>query len=336
MLRYSKQQQEAVLNHRRMHEAHHKAMAAQYPMMQGNAGFMGNASPLPRDVWGIWDTESVELQRSVLAVFNDLAASVATPMNLGKLVHFFRTTSDSSVANISLDGRGKAKTDQPLMEYHGTPLPIVDSNFSYGWRQMLAAQSEGENLEMAGRMNAMRRVAEKLEDIALNGDTGIVVGGNALYGLRTNPNRATRNTGATLNGGTGVEWNAEVVATLKLLHGMNVKRPATLYVNWDDWFYASNTDFSTQYPNKTIAQRIQEIGGVQNVIPSDSVPANEIIAVVKDRQLIQVLNGMPMSFRAKFRANPEDDYVFSILASAALEIKFDADGNSGVAHSAPA
>jgi len=48
-----------------------------------------------------------------------------------------------------------------------------------------------------------------------------------------------------------------------------------------------------------------------------------------------VLNGMPMSFRAKFRANPEDDYVFQVLAAAALEIKFDAEGNSGVAHSAP-
>jgi hypothetical protein len=269
-------------------------------------------------------------------VFNDLAASVATPMNLGKLVHFFRTTSDSSVANISLDGRGKAKTDQPLMEYHGTPLPIIDSNFSYGWRQMLAAQSEGEDLEMDGRMNSMRRVAEKMEDITLNGDTGIVVAGNALTGLRTSPARATRTTGVTLNGATGVQWNDEVVATLKLLHGMNVKRPATIYVNWDDWFYASNSDFSTQYPNKTIGQRIREIEGVANVIPSDSVPASELIAVVKDRQLIQVLNGMPMSFRAKFRANPEDDYVFQVLAAAALEIKFDAEGNSGVAHSAPA
>lgn len=334
MLRYSKQQQAMILNHRRMHDQHHRVMQNQYPML-GNSGFMGNASPLPKDVWGIWDVESVELQRSVLSVFNDLAASVATPMNIGKLVHFFRTTTDSSVANISLDGRGKAKTDQPLMEYHGTPLPIIDSNFSFGWRQMAAAQSEGEDLEMDGRLNSMRRVAEKVEDITLNGDTGIVVGGSSLTGLRTNPNRATRSTGVTLNGATGVQWKDEFVATLKLLHGMNVKRPATVYVNWDDWFFATETDYSTQYPNKTIGQRIREIDGVQNVVPSDSVPANEIIAVVKDRQLIQVLNGMPMSFRSKFRQNPEDDYVFLVMMAAALEIKFDAEGNSGVAHSAP-
>jgi len=313
------------------HESEHEAMQFMY----GNKLAIGNASPLPRDVWGIWDAESVELQRSTLAVFNDLASSVATPTPIGKLMHFFRTTSDSGSANISLDGRGKAKTDQPLMEYHGTPLPIIDSEFSYGWRQMMASQTEGESLEMDGRMNAMRRVAEKLEDIAINGDSDIVVTGNQLYGLRTNPNRATRTTGVTMNGATGAQWNDEVVATLKLLHGMNVKRPATIYVNWDDWFYASNTDFSTQYPNKTIAQRIQEIGGVASVVPSDSVPASEIIAVVKDRQLIQVLNGMPMSYRPKTRNNPEDDYVFSVMASAALEIRFDADGNSGVAHSAP-
>lgn len=332
MLKFSKAQQEMILNARRQHEREHRIMQANH----GGNILVGNASPLPRDVWGEWDTESVQLQRSVLAVFNDLAASVARPMNIGKLVHFFRTSSDSGNINISLDGRSKAKTDQPLMEYHGTPLPIIDSTFSYGWRQMMAAQTEGESLEDDGRMNAMRRVAEKAEDIALNGDDAIVVGGDQLYGLRNHPNRGTRDTGEVLNGATGPEWILEIVATLKLLHDQNVRAPATIYLNWDDWFYASNTDFSTQYPNKTILQRVMEIAGVAAIVPANSVPASEIIAVVKNRELIQVLNGMPMTSRAKFRQNPEDDYDFMVMMAAAVEIKFDADENTGVAHSAPA
>lgn len=330
MLKFSHNHQQAIKMARKQHELEHLAMQKQY-----GGTMIGNASPLPRDVWGEWDRESVQLQRSILAVFGDLAGSVARPMNIGKLVHFFRTTTDSGNINVSLDGRSKAKTDQPLMEYHGTPLPIIDSTFSYGWRQMMAAQSEGESLEDDGRTNAMRRVAEKLEDIALNGDGSIIVSGNELYGLRNHPKRNTRTTGETLNGATGAEWKAEMIATLQLLHGDNIRRPATIYLNWDDWFYAGANDFSTQYPNKTILDRMMEIPGIAEIVPANSVPASEIIAVVKDRELIQVLNGMPMTSRAKFRQNPEDDYNFLVMAAAAVEIKFDAEDNCGVAHSAP-
>lgn len=331
MLKFTKAQQEYILNARRLHTNQHRAMQKEYGQIM-----VGNASPIPRDVWGQWDAEGIAVQRELLAVFNDLAGSVPMPMPIGKLVHHFQTISDSGDVNISLDGRGKAKTDQPLIAYHGTPLPIVDSTFSYGWRQVAAAQTEGVTLDPAGRDNAMRRVAEKMEDIALNGDASIKVGEAELYGLRNHPQRGTRTTGVTLNGATGPEWLAEVKATLQVLHAANYKTDATIYVDWDDWFYAGSTDFSTQYPNKTIAQRVREMPGVGEVVPADSVPASELIAVVKQPRVIQVLNGMPMTSRAKFRANPEDDYNFLVMAAAAVQIKFDAEENCGVAHSSPA
>jgi hypothetical protein len=38
---------------------------------------VGNASVLPKDVWGEWDRSAITVQRDVLSVFNDLAASVS-------------------------------------------------------------------------------------------------------------------------------------------------------------------------------------------------------------------------------------------------------------------
>jgi hypothetical protein len=171
---------------------------------------------------------------------------------------------------------------------------------------------------------------EKMESIALDGDASIVVNGAALYGLRTHPKRETRTTGVALNGATGAQWLAEIVATLKLLHANNFKTPATIYLNWDDWFYASHTEFTAGYP-KTIAQRVLEMAGVREVVPADKVAAGQIIALVKDSRVVQVLNGMPMVTRAQFRANPEDDYNFVTMAAVAVEIKFDAEGNCGLA-----
>lgn len=326
MLKFTQAQQELILNNRRTFNERQTAMAA----VHGNM-LIGNAATLPRDVWGQWDREAVQLQRSILAVFNDLSTNLSTPMPIGKLVHHFQTVSDSGSVNISLDGRSKGKTDQQVMEYHGTPLPIIDSPFGYGWRQVASAQSEGFQLDAAGRMNAMRRTAEKLESLVLDGDVKIKVGSSALYGLRTHPKRITRTTGVALNGATGPQWLAEVTATLKLLHAKNFKVPVTLYVNFDDWFYAQNTDFSSSYPNKTIAQRVLEGGGVSNVVVSDSITASQLIALVKSKEVVQILSGMPMATRSQFRANPEDDYNFVTMAAAALEVKFDAEGNCGVA-----
>lgn len=328
MLRFTREQQALILANRRQFNERQRALA---DAMGSN--MIGNALPLPKDVWGEWDREAVEIQREVLSVFNDLAASVSQPMPIGKLVHHFQTISDSGNVNISLDGRSRARTDQPVMAYHGTPLPIIDSGFSFGWRQIEAARTEGFQLDSGARTNSMYHVAKKLESLALDGDASIVVGGAQLYGLRTHPKRSTRSTGVTLNGATGAQWLTEVNATLKLLHDNNFRVPATLYVNWDDWFYAGNTDFSTQYPNKTIAQRVRELEGVGQVVPASDVNANEIIAVVKNRRVVQVLNGMPMTTRAQFRANPEDDYNFVTLAASAVEVKYDAKDQCGISHS---
>jgi len=328
MLQYTDEQQRAVLANRRNWNASQTALATTI----GNDSMLGNAAPLPKDVWGSWDREGVAIQRDLQPIFNDLAASLSMPMAIGKLVHHFQTISDSGGANVSLDGRSKNRADQPVYAYHGTPIPIIDDSFSYGWRQVEAARTEGFNLDAAGRANSQRKIAEKAESAVLDGYTGIEVNGAQSYGLRAQPKRSTRTTGQALISATGVEWLADIVATLKLLHAKNFKVPATLYVNFDDWFYAQSTDFKAN-GDKTIAQRVLEVAGVGQVIPADSIAAGEIIAVVKRREVIQILNSMPMTTRALFRANPEDDYNFNVMMAAAVEIKFDAENNCGVAHS---
>jgi hypothetical protein len=176
----------------------------------------------------------------------------------------------------------------------------------------------------------MFKVAKKLESLILDGDSNIVVGGATLYGLRTHPKRETRTTSQALITATGAQWAADVNATIKLLHNNNFRVPATLFVNWNDWYYAGNTDYTTNYP-KSIAQRIREMDGVGEVIPASDVTAGQIIAVVKNSRVLQVLNGMPMTTRAQFRANPEDDYNFVTMAAAALEIKYDSTDQCGIA-----
>jgi hypothetical protein len=323
--RFSPEQQAAIINARTAWNARQVELGESQV-----ESLIGNAYSLPRDTWKSWDMEAVTVQRSMNMVYSDLAASVATSVPIGKIVHNFQTVSDSGGVNVSLDGRSKARTDQQTYDYHGTPLPIVDSTFYYGWRQVAAAQTEGMQLDPAGRDNANDKVMNELESIILDGKTTIKVGGDQLYGLRTHPKRSTRTTGNALASATGAQWLAEVVATLKLLHAKNFKVPATIYLNWSDWFYATSTEYTAGYP-KTIAQRVLEIPGIASIVPSDSVTASQIIAVVKNRGVVSILNGMPMATTPQFRANMTDDYNFVTMAAAALQVKFDADDNCGIA-----
>ncbi|WP_396180179.1 major capsid protein [Flavobacterium sp.] len=333
MLRFTPQQQKYILAQRSAFNAQQIALNAQFggqlnSIYAPGEVLVGNAFPVPKDAWGQWDRDGIEVARDVLAVFNDLS-SLSKAVDLSVLVNHFQTVSDSGQANISLDGIGKAKTDQPVIDYHGTPLPIIDSQMSVGWRQMLMIQRAGGNYTSAGSNNHFRKVAEKLEDITLNGDSTIKVGSDQLYGLRNHPERNTDTHGFDLNGATGANWKDAVMGGLEKQHTANFRTPSTVYLNWNDWFYASATDYSTQYPNKTILQRVSEIANV-TFVPASKVPVNEMLFVCKRRDVVEVLNGMPLTSRPKMRLNPEDDYVFQFMAAAALEIKFDANGNCGV------
>ena len=325
MLKYSKQQEQLIINERRAYDQAHARMAEQF-----SGVLMGNASTVPKDVWGEWDREGIEIQRDVLAVFNDLS-SLSRPLNIGKQVHYFQRISDSSEVNISMDGRGKAKTDQPLVDYVGTPIPIIDSEFSFGWRQMAAMQSEGQSLDPAARNNAMRKVAEKLEDLVINGDSRINVGGATIYGLRTAPNRNTGTTALDLNGATGAQWVEVIKDVLEKLHADNFYTPVTIYLNYADWFYASSTDYVANYP-KTILDRLMEIAGVASIVPASKVPVNEVLGICKRSDVVQILSELPMSVRPIQRLRPEDDYAFTVIAAAAPEYKSDFENRAGYVH----
>ena len=324
MLKFSPEQMQLVLNERAEYNKRQTAMND-----AGIPSMMGNASPVHKDVWGRWDKEGIEVQRDVLAVFNSISG-LSKPLPIGVLVNNFQRISDSGSVNISLDGRSKDRADQPLIDYVGTPVPIIDSEFRFGWRQMEAEHASGfSQLDMAASNNANRRVAEKLEDMVINGDSSVVVGSSTIYGLRTVPNRNTGTHGLTLATATGAQWVTAITSAVKKLIDDNFYTGVTIYLNYADWFVASSTEFTANYPKK-ILQALLEIPNVDSIIPASKVPANEIIGLVRRRDVVEILSAMPQTTRPKFRANPEDDYVFTVMAAAAPQFKWDYNNQCGI------
>ncbi len=326
MLKFTPEQEAAINAARSQFNCNQEALA---PTIQ----LVGNAAPVPLDAWRRVDTRASMIQRNVLSVFNALAAANTTPLALGDLVNYFPQIGDTGSVNVSMDGRNKSGTDQANVKYVGTPVPIIDSVASFGWRQMEVVRKSGMGLDTETIAIHQRKVAEKMEDMAINGLSSIVVGGSTIYGLRTFPDRSTDTHGLTLASSTGAQWVTAIgKATAKLIADNSYGR-CTVFVNYGDWAYASRTDYATNYP-KTILERIMEMGEVENIVPASGIPANEILAVnnLGSGEWGSVLSAMPMVTRPRTRMNAEDDYVFAVMAAVAPQFRSDSNGQSHIAH----
>lgn len=326
MLKFTEDQRLAINAARAGFNAHQTAMAA-------NAYLVGNSAPIPIDAWRRIDARATRIQRDVLAVFGRLAAANTTPMSIGDLVSYFPKVSDSGEVHVSLDGRSEGPADQAVVSYAGTPVPIIDSFARFGWRQMEVMRKGGVGIDTESIANHQRKVAEKMEDMVLNGLSTVVVGGSTIYGLRNFPNRTTNTHGFTLTSCTGAQWVTAMTAMAQGLIGDNAFGQVTVFLNYSDWFYATSTEYAAGYPKKIIAV-LQEIATIREIVPCSKVPTGDIIGVagLDSGEWGSILSAMPMVTRPKQRLNPEDDYVFGVMAAVAPQFRSDASDRSMIAH----
>lgn len=326
MLKFTTAQEQSVLAARAAYNEREQALAA-------HAHLVGNAAPVPVDAWRRLDQRGSMLQRDILRVFNRLAAANTTPVGVGDLLSFYPKISDSGDVIMSMDGRSDAKGDQALLRYEGTPVPVIEATATWGWRQAEVIRKGGGMIDTESIANKQRKVAEKLEDMAINGASNIVVNGSTVYGLRTFPERTAGTHGLDLNAASGSQWLGVVEDVLQAHIADNSFGNVTLFVNWGDYTYASLTEFAAGYP-KTILQRLQEVAQVAEIVPCSKMPANNVVSIagLATGEWGSVLSAMPMTTRPKFRANPEDDYTFTVLAMAAPQFRSDYDGRSHIVH----
>lgn len=325
MLKFTPEQELAVNAAREAFNATQEAMGADH--------LVGNSAPVPLEAWRRIDGRGARIQRDVLSVFNRLAAANSTPAGLGDIVSYYPQISDSGEVNVSLDGRSEAREDQAVVKYAGTPIPVLDSYARFGWRQMEVMRKTPNMLDTETIANHQRKVAEKMEDMVLNGLSSVVVGGSTIYGLRNFPQRTSGTHGFTLTTATGAQWLTAISAVVNGLVGDNAFGRITIFLNYGDWTAASLNEFAAGYP-KTILQRLREIEQIADIVPASKVPTGDIIAIagLETGDWGSILSAMPMVTRPKVRVNAEDDYVLGVMAVVAPQFRADYNDRSQIAH----
>ena len=331
MFRFTELQAAAILASRR---AFNEDAAALQANIQRRGELVGNSIAIPVDAWRRIDQRAQLIARSRLAVFSRLAQASLIPVSIADLVNYYPQISDSNDVTVTMDGRNNGKADQANVSYVGTPVPVLSTAARFGWRQMAVMMKGGGGIDLATITNGQRKIAEKQEDMVLNGLPGVVVGGSTIYGLRTFPQRNTGNHTFTLaTTATGANWLTAFTQAINLALGDNNFGKVTFFVNYGDYVAADTKDYAANYQG-TILQRLKSINQVQDIIPASSIPANEIIGIA-DLDVGEwggILQAMPLTTRPASRSDPEEDYVFQMMAACAPQLRADATTQSPFVH----
>jgi len=290
-------------------------------------------SLLKEDEWRQIDAEVMEAARQPLRALADLRARGLTkPLGgLGTMISNWYTRSEMPAANVSMSGRG-AQRDLPDMKMAGVPVPIYSMEFAIDLRTLLASRRMGDGLDTTAAVEATRVVAEAMDGIVINGNSGIVINGATIYGYRTHPDRNT-NTATNYGGG---DWGtaANVVPTVEgMINAANTDKhygPFHLYVAQTQYNQAALKYYDDGSSDKPI-DRILGLPPIAGVTMLPQLADGELLLISMTRETVEWAEAMDIQVREW--ATPDGmSSIFRVMACGTPRVKSRYGGESGIVH----
>ena len=301
-----------------------------------------NASAiLPRDAWLDFDSSTRAIMRhDDGAVFMNDLMPLAKTVNIGKLVHMYRVSSDLSDEVVrSMGGQVPVPVDKTVYDYRGAPVPIFAKGYGREWREEETLRAEGYDALADDDEATTIKVQKDQADYVLNGDDSIVVKGYEAYGIRTSPYTKSINLGAGA-GGVNIDLtSADSDAVEAFINGPFgamlddnfVTGGVNLYIspeiarNWDKPYSGSAGMKIGSLREAILANR-----RVNKIEVTFALKGNEFFGFVPDQRIIRPLVGMAVNTTPKNRLNINDNFQFMVMGALGLEIRADWSGRSGV------
>lgn len=303
------------------------------------------ASILPRDAWLDLDgiTRRVMRNDEGQAYMADLMP-LAKPVNIGKLVHMTRTSSDAGQVRRSMSGQVPNTLDKVIYDYKGSPVPIFSSAYGREWREWNTLQSENFDALADDQEAITAKIRRNMAQYALDGDSSIVFQGYTGTGIRTNPLSKAINLG-TAGGGANIDLSATATTSDAIEAFFNgpfgamldanlVASPVNLYIspeiarNWDRPYSGSAGFKIGSLRDALLANR-----RIAKIEVTFELTGNQFFGFVPSADYIRPLVGMAVNTTAMTRLNPTDNYQFLVMGAMGLEIRADFNGKSGVFYS---
>ncbi|MET3648038.1 major capsid protein [Phyllobacterium ifriqiyense] len=305
---------------------------------------LGNAAAiLPRDAWLDLDGITRRVMRNDEGqVYMADLMPLAKAVNIGKLVHLNRVSSDAGTVVRSMSGQVPVPLDKVTYDYRGSPVPIFSTAYGREWREWNTLQSENFDALSDDQEAHTAKIRRDMALYALDGDSTIVVGGYQAYGIRTSPLSKSINLGSGAGGAninlttaTADEIDAFFSGPFGAMLDANlITGKVNLYISpeiaraWDKAYSAA-----AGFKPGTIMEFVAKNRRINKIAVTYELTGNAFFGFVPNSDYIRPLVGMAVNTTAKTRQNPTDNYQFLIMGAMGIEIRADFNGKSGVFYS---
>ena len=293
-----------------------------------------NASTLPKDAWKIMDDKFLTSVKNRLSAVADLQ-SRGLVESLGELgfsntIFEWQMEKSGGEAILSMDGNVKGNDDAVEYVTAGIPLPMCSKYFSLSARMLAASKTVGRPLDVSQVGNAGTVIAEKLENLLVNGADGFKYGGYNLYGYTTYPDRNTGSLTANWDTATASQILTDVMAMNKALVDDKFVDEKILYIP-SHYATGLEADYSSAYPGVTIKDRILKVGSISKIQILDVLEGDQVLMINMNSENVRMIEGSAPTLISAESDNKmsTDYYAYAILVA---NLRSNSEGNTGISH----
>lgn len=301
------------------------------------------ASVLPRDAWLDMDNITRRVMRADEGeVWMRYLMPLAKPVNIGKLVHLNRVSSDAGTVIRSMSGQVPVPMDKVVYDYRGTPVPMFHTAYGREWREWNSFQSENFDAIADDQEAHTAKIRRDMALYALNGDTTVVFQGYTGFGIRNHPlsksiNLGTGAGGASINLTTATADQLDAFFTGPfgaMLDANLITGKVVVFISpeiaraWDKTYSGS-----AGFKSGTVMDFLKTNRRIQAIEVSYELSGNEFFGFVPSAEYIRPLIGMAVATTAIPRDRPRANYQFDVAGAMGLEIRADYNNRSGVFYS---
>lgn len=283
------------------------------------------------DEWKYFDNVVTRVARERLVIVQELMRRGLTypiPNALGVLQLIWQTSGDLEPAEVTMTGLPEADADQLEFGLASMPIPMIHKEFNLDLRQLMVSRNGGMPLDTTMAEIAMRKVAEKVEEIVFAG-LNIAPNLGQVYGLLTHPNRNTASVTTDWRTATGAEIVKDLIRGTTTLNGKNMFGPYLVFVP-TEVFMRLSEDYKNE-SDKSILSRILELPGIEGIMPTNRLKGTNVLMVQLTSDVIQMIDGIqPTMVEWEDRGGFELNFmIFCILLP---RIRADFAAQSGILH----
>lgn len=305
------------------------------------ASVVNAASVLPRDAWLDLDGITRRVMRADEGeVWMRYLMPLAKPVNIGKLVHLNRVSSDAGTVIRSMSGQVPVPMDKVVYDYRGTPVPMFHTAYGREWREWNSLQSENFDAIADDQEAHTAKIRRDMALYALNGDATVVFQGYTGYGIRNHPLSKSINIGA---GGANINLTTATADALDafftgpfgaMLDANLITGKVVVFISpeiaraWDKTYSGS-----AGFKQGTVMDFLKTNRRIQAIEVSYELSGNEFFGFVPSADYIRPLIGMAVATTAIPRDRPRANYQFDVAGAMGLEIRADYNNRSGVFYS---